>query len=88
MEVLWLKLFFRLTFSGIVSVFTAAQLHCWHIGKPLTYDWQNYRTRKDCTLKTISDAEYQYPAPDQYTASVKAVDTFGCNTSITVEIEV
>ena len=31
---------------------------------------------------------YEYPAPDKYTACVKVVDTFGCDTSITVEIEV
>jgi hypothetical protein len=88
MEVLWLKVIVRLTFSGIASVFTAAQLHCWHPGKPFTYDWQDYRTRKDCSLKTISDAGYQYPASSKYTACVKVVDTFGCDTSITVEVEV
>jgi hypothetical protein len=88
LQVLWLKAVVRLTFLEIASVFIAAQLHCWHPGKPFTYDWQDYCTRKDCSLKTISDAGYQYPAPDQYTACVKVVDTFGCDTSITVEVEV
>jgi hypothetical protein len=60
----------------------------WHPGKPFTYDWQDYRIGKDCSLKTISDAGYQYSAPSKYTACVKAIDTFGCNTSITVEVEV
>jgi len=60
----------------------------WHPGKPFTHDWQDYRTRKDRSLKTISDAEYTYPAPGKYTACVKVVDTFGCDTSITVEVEV
>jgi adenine-specific DNA-methyltransferase len=60
----------------------------WQPGKPFTHDWQDYRTRKDRSLKTISDAAYTYPAPGKYTACVKVVDTFGCDTSITVEIEV
>ena len=60
----------------------------WHPGKPFTHDWQDYRTRKDRSLKTISDAEYTYPEPGKYTACVKVVDTFGCDTSITVEVEV
>jgi adenine-specific DNA-methyltransferase len=60
----------------------------WQPGKPFTHDWQDYRTRKDRSLKTISDAGYTYPTPGKYTACVKVVDTFGCDTSITVEIEV
>jgi adenine-specific DNA-methyltransferase len=60
----------------------------WQPGKPFTHDWQDYRTRKDRSLKTISDAAYTYPAPGTYIACVKVVDTFGCDTSITVEVEV
>jgi adenine-specific DNA-methyltransferase len=60
----------------------------WQPGKPFTHDWQDYRTRKDRSLKTISDAAYSYPAPGKYIACVKVVDTFGCDTSITVEVEV
>jgi len=60
----------------------------WQPGKPFTHDWQDYRTRKDRSLKTVSDAGYTYPAPGKYTACVKVVDTFGCDTSITVEIDV
>ncbi|PSN10950.1 hypothetical protein C7271_25260 [filamentous cyanobacterium CCP5] len=46
------------------------------------------RTRKDRSLKTVSDAGYTYPTAGTYTACIKVVDTFGCDTSITVEIEV
>jgi len=60
----------------------------WQPGKPFTHDWQDYRTRKDRSLKTISDAGYTYPAAGKYIACVKVVDTFGCDTSITVEVEV
>jgi adenine-specific DNA-methyltransferase len=60
----------------------------WQPGKPFTHDWQDYRTRKDRSLKTISDAAYTYPTPGKYIACVKVVDTFGCDTSITIEVEV
>ena len=60
----------------------------WQPGKPFTHDWQDYRTRKDRSLKTVSDAAYIYPAPGKYIACVKVVDTFGCDTSITIEVEV
>ena len=60
----------------------------WQPGNPFTHDWQDYRTRKDRSLKTISDAAHIYPAPGKYIACVKVVDTFGCDTSITVEVEV
>lgn len=60
----------------------------WKPGSPFNHHWQDYRTRKDRSLKTVSDAKYEYPKPGQYTACVKVVDTFGCDTSITVEIEV
>jgi very-short-patch-repair endonuclease len=60
----------------------------WQPGKPFTHDWQDYRTRKDRSLKTISDAAYTYPAPGKYIACIKVVDTFGCDTSITIEVEV
>lgn len=54
-------------------------------GQP--HNWQDYRTRRDRSLKTISDAVYIYLAPVKYIACVKVVDTFGCVTSITVEVE-
>jgi adenine-specific DNA-methyltransferase len=60
----------------------------WQPGKAFNHDWQDYRTHKDRSLKTVSDASYTYPAPGQYIACVKVVDTFGCDTSITIDIEV
>ncbi len=61
----------------------------WHDGKPFEHHWQDYRTRKDRSLKTVSDAGFdKYPKPGKYTACVKVVDVFGCDTSITVEVEV
>jgi len=60
----------------------------WQPGQPFNHHWQDYRTRKDRSLKTVSAAGHKYPQPGKYTACVKVVDTFGCDTSITVEVEV
>lgn len=60
----------------------------WHPEKPFNHHWQDYRTRKDRSLKTVSDAGFLYPAKGSYTACVKVVDVFGCDTSVTVEVNV
>ncbi|MFZ1684776.1 MAG: DNA methyltransferase [Candidatus Zixiibacteriota bacterium] len=60
----------------------------WEPGKPFRHHWQDYRTRKDRKLLTVSEAKHVYPKPGKYTACVKVVDTFGCDTSITVEVEI
>ncbi len=57
-------------------------------GQPFEHHWQEYRTRKDRSLTTVSSHEYdKYPKKGKYTACVKVVDIFGCDTSITVEVE-
>jgi adenine-specific DNA-methyltransferase len=60
----------------------------WMPGKPFSHHWQDFRTRNDRSLKTVSDADFAYNNPGKYTACIKVVDVFGCDTSITVEIEV
>lgn len=60
----------------------------WEPGKPFRHHWQDYRTRKDRKLLTVSEAKHVYPKPGKYIACVKVVDTFGCDTSITVEVSV
>jgi hypothetical protein len=60
----------------------------WHADKPFNHHWQDYRTRKDRSLKTVSEAGHKYPKPGAYTACVKVVDVFGCDTSITVEVKI
>ena len=59
----------------------------WHPEKPFNHHWQDYRTHKDRSLKTVSEAGHQYEKPGTYTACVKVVDVFGCDTSITVEVK-
>jgi len=61
----------------------------WHEGKPFEHHWQDYRTRKDRSLKTVSDFGYdKYPKKGTYCACVKVTDVFGCDTSITVEVDI
>jgi adenine-specific DNA-methyltransferase len=60
----------------------------WAPNRPFNHHWQDFRTRKDRTLKTVSDAEHAYSKPGTYTACVKVVDVFGCDSSITVEVTV
>lgn len=60
----------------------------WKPDQPFNHHWQEYRTRKDRSLKTVTDAEFIYERAGKHTACVKVVDVFGCDTSITVEVEV
>ena len=55
-------------------------------GGPFNHHWQDYRTRRDRSLKTVSEQRYMYPKNGRYTACVKVVDIFGCDTSVTVEV--
>lgn len=59
----------------------------WHPGEPFHHDWQDYRTRKDRTLKTVSDASHEYPKQGKHTLCIKVVDVFGCDTSITIQVK-
>jgi adenine-specific DNA-methyltransferase len=57
----------------------------WREGKPFHHHWQEYRTRKDRALRTVSDVGHVYADTGPHTICVKVVDVFGCDTSITVE---
>ena len=59
----------------------------WAPDRPFNHHWQDYRTRKDRGLKTESDAAFCYTAPGKHKACIKVVDVFGCDTSISLEIE-
>lgn len=60
----------------------------WTPSQPFHHDWQDYRTRKDRSLRTVSDSGHVYDAPGTYTICVKVVDVFGCDTSTTLTVEV
>jgi hypothetical protein len=55
-------------------------------GDPFHHDWQDYRLRKDRSLRTTSEQRHVYERTGVYTACVKVVDIFGSDTSITVEV--
>ncbi len=59
----------------------------YHPGQPFNHHWQDYRTRKERTLKTVSDQHFVYPKAGKFLACVKVVDVFGCDTSITVPVD-
>ena len=50
-------------------------------GQPFNHHWQDYRLRKDRTLKTVSDCGHQYNDAAPHTICVKVIDVFGCDTS-------
>jgi DNA modification methylase len=56
-------------------------------GGPFHQDWQDYRLRKDRSLQLESQQRHEYSAPGWYTACVKVVDIFGCDTSVSVKVE-
>jgi hypothetical protein len=55
--------------------------------EPFHHDWQDYRLRRDRSLKTKSSQGFVYPAPGRYTICVKVVDIFGCDTSVTLGVD-
>jgi len=56
--------------------------------QPFEHHWQAYRTRKDRSLPIVSDFSFdKYPKKGKYTVCVKVIDIFGCDTSITVDVE-
>jgi DNA modification methylase len=60
--------------------------HC--PGRPFRHHWQDYRTRKNHTLQTVSDLAYRYAVSGRYHAAVKVVDIFGQETSVIVVVNV
>lgn len=57
-----------------------------HDGQPFNHHWQDYRLRKDRTLKTVSDCGHKYQDTDSHTICVKVIDVFGCDTSTLLEL--
>ena len=60
----------------------------WKSDQPFKHHWQDYRTRASRSLKTTSFAYHEYPERGKYQACVHVVDVFGCDTEITVPVEV
>jgi adenine-specific DNA-methyltransferase len=55
--------------------------------KPFEHHWQDYRTRKDRSLKTESDCRHAYETPGRKRICVKVIDVFGVDTSVILETD-
>lgn len=60
----------------------------WDGIEPFEHHWQDYRTRKDRSLKTTSDAKWTYEAPGKHKICVKVIDVFGVDTTTVLEVEI
>jgi adenine-specific DNA-methyltransferase len=54
--------------------------------KPFEHHWQDFRTRKDRSLKTESDAHWKFEGKGTRSICVKVIDVFGIDTTTVVEV--
>jgi DNA modification methylase len=55
-------------------------------GQPFKHHWQDYRLRKDRSLKLASDCKHRYADVKPHTICVKVIDVFGCDTSVLLQL--
>jgi adenine-specific DNA-methyltransferase len=60
----------------------------WHEGKPFEHHWQDFRTRKDRSLKTRSDIGWKYETKGNKQICIKVTDVFGVDTTTVIDVEV
>ena len=60
----------------------------WRGGKPFEHHWQDFRTRKDRSLKNRSDLGWEYKGKGKHQICVKVIDVFGVDTTTVIEVEV
>ncbi|MDQ2998811.1 MAG: site-specific DNA-methyltransferase, partial [Chloroflexota bacterium] len=58
----------------------------WREGKPFEHHWQDFRTRKDRSLKTRTDTGWKYAEKGKHQICVKVIDVFGVDTTAVVEV--
>ncbi len=56
--------------------------------KPFEHHWQDFRTRKDRSLKTRTDIGWQYETPGKHQIAVKVIDVFGVDTMIIMDVTI
>ena len=59
----------------------------WREDKPFEHHWQDFRTRKDRSLKTKTDIGWQYPTPGKKQICVKVIDVFGVDTTTVITVD-
>jgi len=57
-------------------------------GKPFEHHWQDFRTRKDRSLKTRTNAGWKYELKGRHQICVKVIDVFGVDTTTVIAVEV
>ena len=60
----------------------------WREGKPFEHHWQDFRTRKDRSLKTRTDIGWRYATQGTHQICVKVIDVFGVDTTTVIKVEV
>jgi adenine-specific DNA-methyltransferase len=60
----------------------------WREGKPFEHHWQDFRTRKDRSLKTRTDIGWKYATQGTHQICVKVIDVFGVDTTTVIKVEV
>lgn len=58
----------------------------WNGIEPFEHHWQDFRTRKDRSFKTTSDAKWQYAEKGTHRICVKVIDVFGVDTTTVIEV--
>lgn len=60
----------------------------WREDRPFEHHWQDFRTRKDRSLKTTTDIGWKYGNKGTKRICVKVIDVFGVDTTTVLEAEV
>ena len=60
----------------------------WREGKPFEHHWQDFRTRKDRSLKTRTDIGWQYATKGTHQICIKVIDVFGVDTTTVIKVKV
>jgi hypothetical protein len=60
----------------------------WRDNKPFEHHWQDFRTRKDRSLKIKTDIGWEYEEKGKHQICVKVIDVFGVDTTTVIEVEV
>ncbi|HOJ34031.1 MAG TPA: site-specific DNA-methyltransferase [Candidatus Hydrogenedentes bacterium] len=55
--------------------------------KPFEHHWQDFRTRKNRSLKTRTDLGWRYETPGKHQIAVKVIDVFGVDTTIVLDVD-
>ena len=59
----------------------------WRQGKPFEHHWQDFRTRRDRSLKTRTDIGWEYKEKGKKQICVKVIDVFGVDTTTVIEAD-